>query len=900
MVENITADFSRDSDGGSERDTFEMLGSRFSVGKHDGLIDQQDKERYARESHCEIERRRRNKMTAYINELCEMVPTCSSLARKPDKLTILRMAVSHMKSIRGVGNTGADGSYKPSFLSDQELKHLVLEAADGFLFVCQCDTGRIIYVSDSVTAVLNQTQSEWYQHTLYELCHPDDAEKICEQLTGTALPTQGADVLGLTVSQSPKNNSGNNTNISISQKILNICDNKSTSSTSPVANGPGDLGSNHLQLSHQHNQQTQQQNNSPSNYVSSPGCPARILDLKTGTVKKEGHQSQLRGHLGARRGFMCRMRLGSAIPPTFGMQSDVGSMGLNSRTRLRYRNTFRLPSTVSSMSNSSSSTNTQCSYAIVHVTGFVKHFNAVVDSPITNMQQQNGQEPKAYPLFDGLIPDEPDFGIAPHQDLLNRLDPSNNSSINDLQVPQCFVALGRLQLTNRPDAPDLCPRRTMEFMTRHSVDTFVTFCDHRVENVLGLHSDDLLGQPFGNFIISQKDKADFQDMFDRAWKFKGQTFVVLVNVQSKLTDDSVPVRCNLSAFVNPYSEEVEYIVCTTSLSNQSYSSSTATNHYTCSFNKADSRTMYWKSMINGRTSRVGSNYSLLEQLGISTVPSISASSTGCFSCPTSEPLLSKHSSSQFMNYSMNSTLIPASNDDEVDDNDLNCSTNSLRHSNLDELTNPLHVQTMAEPNFPISSSIANRYLLHNHSIPNDYVNATTNYDTKQQNPSHNFPLIEADCSIQDYKQKMCSMGPSAPNDCLVQSSELGLNRPSAICYLPSDSLNECGYEQSDSISPHSAHYISMSRPFGGPGTYLPSIDPTSTTASVSYGPNLGEHHAPAPFQGWYSSNTIQTSESASSLPLDSYQHPHQSTINTDLAFNYQYQYPQLYINEGGQ
>ncbi|CAJ0938634.1 unnamed protein product [Ranitomeya imitator] len=121
-------------------------------------------------------------MTQYITELSDMVPTCSALARKPDKLTILRMAVSHMKSMRGTGNKSTDGAYKPSFLTEQELKHLILEAADGFLFVVAAETGRVIFVSDSVTPVLNQPQSEWFGSTLYEQTHPDDIEKLREQL----------------------------------------------------------------------------------------------------------------------------------------------------------------------------------------------------------------------------------------------------------------------------------------------------------------------------------------------------------------------------------------------------------------------------------------------------------------------------------------------------------------------------------------------------------------------------------------------------------------------------------------------------------------------------------------------------------------------------------------------
>ncbi|XDV18649.1 hypothetical protein PO909_024296 [Leuciscus waleckii] len=158
-------------------------GKRRSTGMEFDDEDGEGPSKFSRENHSEIERRRRNKMTQYITELSDMVPTCSALARKPDKLTILRMAVSHMKSMRGTGNTSTDGAYKPSFLTEQELKHLILEAADGFLFVVAAETGRVIYVSDSVTPVLNHPQAEWFGSTLYEQVHPDDVDKLREQLS---------------------------------------------------------------------------------------------------------------------------------------------------------------------------------------------------------------------------------------------------------------------------------------------------------------------------------------------------------------------------------------------------------------------------------------------------------------------------------------------------------------------------------------------------------------------------------------------------------------------------------------------------------------------------------------------------------------------------------------------
>ncbi|KAL7977975.1 hypothetical protein Chor_004962, partial [Crotalus horridus] len=359
-----------------------------------------------RENHSEIERRRRNKMTAYITELSDMVPTCSALARKPDKLTILRMAVSHMKSLRGTGNTSTDGSYKPSFLTDQELKHLILEAADGFLFIVSCETGRVVYVSDSVTPVLNQPQSEWFGSTLYEQVHPDDVEKLREQL-------------------------------STSENALS----------------------------------------------------GRILDLKTGTVKKEGQQSMR----------MC-MGCGNATV-------DPVSMNRLSYMRNRCRNGL------------GAIKEGEPHFVVVHCTGYIK----------------------AWPPAGVSLPDDdPDAGQG---------------------SKFCLVAIGRLQVTSSPGCTDMntvC--QPTEFISRHNTDGLFTFVDHRCMATVGYKPQELLGKDIVEF-CHPEDQQLLRDSFQQVVKLKGQVLSVMFRFRSK-NREWLWMRTSSFTFQNPYSDEIEYIICT--------------------------------------------------------------------------------------------------------------------------------------------------------------------------------------------------------------------------------------------------------------------------------------------------------------------------------------------------
>uniref|UniRef100_A0A8D2QEH3 Aryl hydrocarbon receptor nuclear translocator n=1 Tax=Zonotrichia albicollis TaxID=44394 RepID=A0A8D2QEH3_ZONAL len=236
----------------------------------------------------------------------------------------------------------------------------------------------------------------------------------------------------------------------------------------------------------------------------------RILDLKTGTVKKEGQQS-MRMCMGSRRSFICRMRCGN---------SSVDPVAVNRLSFMRNRCRNGL----------GAAKDGEPHYVVVHCTGYIK----------------------AWPPAGVSLPDDdPDAGQG---------------------SKFCLVAIGRLQVTSSPNCTDMsnvC--QPTEFISRHNTEGIFTFIDHRCVATVGYQPQELLGKDIVDF-CHPEDQQLLRDSFQQVVKLKGQVLSVMFRFRSK-SREWLWMRTSSFTFQNPYSDEIEYIICTnTNVKNSSQES----------------------------------------------------------------------------------------------------------------------------------------------------------------------------------------------------------------------------------------------------------------------------------------------------------------------------------------
>ena len=223
--------------------------------------------------------------------------------------------------------------------------------------------------------------------------------------------------------------------------------------------------------------------------------------------------------MGSRRGFICRMRLGQVAPDP--LTSPPGTFQyfrflfqfFNILTKTGPLHRLRQRSALGPSRDGHH-------YAVVHCTGYIKNW-----------------PPSGVPM---------DRGVD---------DDSHSGS------HCCLVAIGRLQVTSTPNTSDMVgSTSTAEFISRHSADGKFTFVDQRVLNLLGYSPPELLGKICFD-LFHPEDVSHMKESFEQVLKLKGQVMSVMYRFRAK-SRDWVWLRTSAFAFLNPYTDEVEYIVCT--------------------------------------------------------------------------------------------------------------------------------------------------------------------------------------------------------------------------------------------------------------------------------------------------------------------------------------------------
>ncbi|XP_060089799.1 neuronal PAS domain-containing protein 2 isoform X2 [Heteronotia binoei] len=177
-----------------------VLAARAPLPKHrhlrksclNNLMDEDEKDRAKRASRNKSEKKRRDQFNVLIKELSSMLPGST---RKMDKTTVLEKVISFLQKHNEFSSQAeiceAQQEWKPSFLSNEEFTQLMLEALDGFVIGVTTD-GIIMYVSDSITALLGHLPSDVVDKNLLNFLPEQQHSDICKILSSHMLMVDSA------------------------------------------------------------------------------------------------------------------------------------------------------------------------------------------------------------------------------------------------------------------------------------------------------------------------------------------------------------------------------------------------------------------------------------------------------------------------------------------------------------------------------------------------------------------------------------------------------------------------------------------------------------------------------------------------------------------------------------
>ncbi|XP_068134678.1 circadian locomoter output cycles protein kaput [Hyperolius riggenbachi] len=163
------------------------IGDRDDGSIFDGLVEEDDKDKAKRVSRNKSEKKRRDQFNVLIKELGSMLP---GNARKMDKSTVLQKSIDFLRKHKEI-SAQSDASeirqdWKPAFLSNEEFTQLMLEALDGFFLAVMTD-GNIIYVSESVTPLLEHLPSDLVDQSIFNFVPEGEHSEIYKILSTRTL-----------------------------------------------------------------------------------------------------------------------------------------------------------------------------------------------------------------------------------------------------------------------------------------------------------------------------------------------------------------------------------------------------------------------------------------------------------------------------------------------------------------------------------------------------------------------------------------------------------------------------------------------------------------------------------------------------------------------------------------